>query len=84
LPEERAWIDKVIEAGYIDTFRTLHPDQADAYSWWAAWGGARDRNVGWRIDYFFASPDLLPRIKDANIHPTIMGSDHCPISLTLE
>jgi exodeoxyribonuclease-3 len=83
LPEERAWIDKVVKEGYIDTFRQQHPDRTDAYSWWAYWGGARERNVGWRIDYFFTTPDLVDRIKDAEIHSEVLGSDHCPISLTL-
>jgi exodeoxyribonuclease-3 len=83
LPIERAWIDRVVEEGYLDTFRLLHPEQEDAYSWWAYWGGARERNVGWRIDYFFISPDLRDRVIAAEIHPEVMGSDHCPISLTL-
>ncbi len=84
LPLEREWIDEVVELGYVDTFRELHPDQIDAYTWWSYIGGARDRNVGWRIDYFFASPDLLPRIQAADIHPDIYGSDHCPVSLSIE
>jgi exodeoxyribonuclease-3 len=84
LPVERAWIDRVVDEGYIDTFRSLHPDQKDAYSWWAYWGKARERNVGWRIDYFFISPDLQGRVKAADIHPDVMGSDHCPVSLTLD
>jgi exodeoxyribonuclease-3 len=84
LPEERAWIDKVVDAGYLDTFRHLHPDQTDAYSWWAYWGKARDRNVGWRIDYFFTTPDLEPRIAAADIQSDVFGSDHCPVSLTLK
>ena len=84
LPVERAWIDKVVEAGYLDTFRHLHPDQVDAYSWWAYWGKARERNVGWRIDYFFVTPDLAPRIAAADIHADVFGSDHCPVSLTLK
>jgi exodeoxyribonuclease-3 len=83
LPEERAWIDRVLEAGYIDTFRALFPDTAGAYSWWAYWGGARERNVGWRLDYFFVSPDLAPHIQAARIHAEVMGSDHCPVSVEL-
>jgi len=83
LPLERAWIDKIVDEGYIDTFRQQHPDRADAYSWWAYWGQARDRNVGWRIDYFFTTPDLVDRISNAKIHSDVFGSDHCPISLTL-
>jgi exodeoxyribonuclease-3 len=83
LPIERAWIDQVVEEGYLDTFRLLHPEQEDAYSWWAYWGNARERNVGWRIDYFFISPDLRERVVAAEIHTDVLGSDHCPISLTL-
>lgn len=84
LPEERAWIDEVVSQGYVDTFRSLHPDAEDAYSWWAYWGKARERNVGWRIDYFFVTPDLQERIWAAEIHADVMGSDHCPVSLTLQ
>ncbi len=83
LPIERQWIDQVLEAGYVDAFRHLHPHQEDAYTWWAYWGNARARNIGWRIDYFFLTPDLLPRLAKAQIHPHVPGSDHCPISLHL-
>ena len=83
LPEECAWIDEVVAQGYIDTFRRLYPEQTGAYSWWTNIGGARERNVGWRLDYFFVSPDLWPRVDEAAIHPEVMGSDHCPVSLTL-
>lgn len=83
LPEERAWIDEVVAAGYVDTFRHLYPTRAGAYSWWSYIGGARQRNVGWRLDYFFVSPDLQPGIQDAAIHADVNGSDHCPVSLTL-
>ena len=84
LPLERAWIDKVVEQGYLDTFRLLHPDREDAYSWWAYWGNARANNVGWRIDYFFATPDLGEMVLDAEVHADVAGSDHCPVSLTLD
>lgn len=84
LPEERAWIDGVIAAGYVDTFRAHHPDQEGAYTWWSYIGGARARNVGWRLDYFFVSQDLMPNVRSAVIHPEAQGSDHCPVSLTLE
>jgi exodeoxyribonuclease III len=84
LPEERAWIDEVVTAGYIDSYRALYPEQKGAYSWWSYIGGARARNVGWRLDYFFVSPDLWPRVVGAAIHPEVTGSDHCPVSLTLE
>ena len=83
LPEERAWIDVVVAQGYVDTFRALYPEQTGAYSWWSYIGGARGRNVGWRLDYFFVSPDLRPRIAAAAIHANVLGSDHCPVSLTL-
>jgi exodeoxyribonuclease-3 len=83
LPVERAWLDEFIAQGYVDTFRELHPQEV-AYSWWAYWGGARERNVGWRLDYFFVSPDLTPHILSAEIHTAITGSDHCPVSLTLD
>jgi exodeoxyribonuclease-3 len=84
LPEERAWIDKIIdEQGWVDIYRELNPEEEGAYSWWSYRGGARERNVGWRIDYFFISPDLRERVQDASIHADVMGSDHCPISLTL-
>jgi exodeoxyribonuclease-3 len=83
-PEEREGFDQMIKAGFVDTFRALHPKQLDAYTWWAAWGGARARNIGWRIDYWMASKSLKGKIKAADIHPDVMGSDHCPISLTLD
>ena len=84
LPEERLWIDDTIEAGYVDTFRTLHAEEAGAYSWWSYIGGARSRNVGWRLDYFFVSQELLPQVRTAAIHPEVLGSDHCPVSLMLK
>lgn len=82
--EERAGFDALIAAGYSDTYRLLHPDTTDAYTWWTAWGGARARNVGWRIDYFMVSQALKDSVVDAQIHPDIMGSDHCPVSVHLE
>ena len=84
LPVERAWIDEVVAQGYVDTYRFFNPDQAGAYSWWSYIGRARDRNVGWRLDYFFVSPDLIPRVASAGIHADVEGSDHCPVSLTLK
>jgi len=84
LPEERAWIDEVVNSGYTDTFRYFHPNKKDAYSYWDMKSRARDRNVGWRIDYFFTSNNILKKIKSANILSEIYGSDHCPISLELE
>jgi len=84
LPIERAWMDKLIANGYVDTFRHLHGDIPDRYSWWSYRAGARGRNVGWRIDYFFVSEDLKERIVEAEILDDIMGSDHCPVKLVLE
>lgn len=83
LPEERAWIDEVIRAGYIDSFRHFHSQTKEAYTYWDMKTRARDRNVGWRIDYFFVASEFLKRIKKAEIHPDIFGSDHCPVSLIL-
>lgn len=82
--EERAGFSELLAAGFADTFRRLHPDERDRYSWWSFRGGARARNVGWRIDYFCVSENLLPRVEAAEIHPDIMGSDHCPVSLVLD
>jgi exodeoxyribonuclease III len=82
--EEREGFDNFIKAGFIDTFRLKHPDQSDAYTWWTHWANARARNVGWRIDYWLASQSLRPNIKDAQIHPEVMGSDHCPVSIVLQ
>ncbi len=84
LPEERVWLDEITAQGYVDSYRALYPEQTGAYSWWSYIGGARGRNVGWRLDYFFVSEDLRPFIHNAAIHPDVMGSDHCPVSLTLE
>ena len=80
LPEERAWIDEVVAHGYIDTFRALNPDKI-AYSWWDMKTRARERNVGWRIDYVFVNEELLPKVTHATIHSSIYGSDHCPVSI---
>src|SRR3972149_599584 len=78
LPGERAWIDKFIARGYVDTFRHFHKEP-NQYSWWDMKTGARARNVGWRIDYFFVSDNLRPAVTAAFIMPEVMGSDHCPI-----
>ena len=81
--EEREGFTQLLGAGFADTFRSLHPDARDAYSWWSFRGGARARNVGWRIDYFCVSESLLPRVKSACIHADITGSDHCPVSVEI-
>ena len=83
LPEERSWMDSFLKAGYIDTFRRLHPEPKQ-YSWWSYRLAARERNVGWRIDYFCTSPGLAENIRAAAIHQNVFGSDHCPVSLDLE
>ncbi len=80
--EERKGITELIGAGFIDTFRFLHPSEV-RYTWWSHWGHARENNVGWRIDYFFISEDLHHLLKTAEIYENIMGSDHCPISIDL-
>ncbi len=82
LPIERAWMDKFVGEGYLDTFRLVN-QEPNQYSWWNMRSRARERNVGWRIDYFFMTPDLEPRMTGAAIHPEVMGSDHCPVSLKL-
>ena len=73
----------LLAAGYTDTFRHLHPDAAEQYSWWSYRFRARDRNAGWRIDYFIVSNGLLDRVESATIHQEIFGSDHCPVELVL-
>ena len=82
LPIERAWIDKFIAHGYVDTFREFHPEP-DHYTWWTYRANARARNIGWRIDYFFVTEDLIKKVKDSFIRPEVMGSDHCPIGLDI-
>ena len=81
--EERGKFTELLEAGFTDTFRWLYPDRRDAYSWWSYRAAARERNVGWRIDYFVVSDRLRGKIKDAYILPEVMGSDHCPVGLDL-
>ncbi len=84
LPEERAWLDEVVASGWVDTFRYFYPEKANIYSYWDMKTKSRDRNVGWRIDYIFVSQDLINKLKKANIHNDIFGSDHCPVSVELE
>ena len=84
LPIERAWMDRFVASGYVDTFRHVHGDLPEMYSWWSFRSGARERNVGWRIDYFFVSEELAPRIKNAWIDMDVKGSDHCPVGLELD
>ncbi len=82
--EERGAFSRLLESGFVDTFRLLHPDATDAYSWWSYRFNSRAKNVGWRIDYFLVSERLADRIKAAEILSEITGSDHCPVSIDLE
>lgn len=82
--QERKCFGRVLENGFVDTFRHFYPDLKDAYSWWSYMGRAREKNVGWRIDYFVTSGSLRERLADAKIHPNVFGSDHCPVELDLK
>ena len=82
--EEREKFTILLQDGFIDTFRYFYPDQTDIYSWWSYRFRAREKNAGWRIDYFLASQRLAPQLKSAHIHTDIMGSDHCPVELQLD
>lgn len=81
--EERGKFSQLLKAGFTDTFRYFYPDLEGAYSWWSYMGKARENNTGWRIDYFLCSNSLESKLKNAKIHPEIMGSDHCPVELEL-
>jgi exodeoxyribonuclease-3 len=83
LPEERAWIDKIVSLGYVDTFRHAHPEEVK-YSWWDLKSGARKRNVGWRLDYVFVTGEMLDSVKDSFILTDVVGSDHCPVGIDLK
>ena len=82
--EERACFTKVTESGFIDSFRYFYPDEKDKYSWWSYMFKAREKNAGWRIDYFVVSEKIKDRMVDAKIHADILGSDHCPVELDIE
>jgi exodeoxyribonuclease III len=82
--EERGRFDAILGAGFVDSFRHLHPDETERYSWWSYRAAARQRNIGWRIDYFCVSSAIQDAIADANIEPDVLGSDHCPVTLTLK
>jgi exodeoxyribonuclease III len=82
-PEERAGFQYFIDVGFVDTFRHLHPDAPHHYTWWRQFGGARQRNIGWRIDYILISAALLPRLRSATILSEVHGSDHCPVAVEL-
>lgn len=82
LPEERAWIDHYLASGFVDAYRALYPERVQ-YTWWTYRAGARQRNVGWRLDYFLVSEALASQVKDVIIHDDIPGSDHCPVTMIL-
>lgn len=82
--EERGKMDELLEAGFTDSFRFLHPDAEGIYSWWSYRFSARAKNAGWRIDYFLTSNGLRDKIRSADIHTDVFGSDHCPVSLELD
>lgn len=81
--QEREAFTRFLEAGFVDSFRHVYPDLEGAYSWWSYRAGARDRNIGWRIDYFVVSESLKEQIEDASISADVMGSDHCPVELII-
>ena len=82
--EERNKMTELLDAGFTDTFRYLYPDKENIYSWWSYMRKAREKNVGWRIDYFIVSNDIKDKIKEAKIHDNVMGSDHCPVELDID
>lgn len=82
LPEEREWIDRYLEHGFKDAFRELYPEE-EIYTWWTYRFNSRERDIGWRLDYFFVSDPLMDRVEDVVIHSEVMGSDHCPVTLML-
>lgn len=83
LPEERAWVTDFLSLGVMDAFRQLHPNEPHQYTWWTYRAGAKAKNLGWRIDYFFVTPDLMQKVSAANHYPEVLMSDHCPISIDL-
>jgi len=83
-PQERAAMTKLLDSGFVDTFRHLHPDVTGAYSWWSYMFSARAKNAGWRIDYFLVSERIADKITAAEIHSDVMGSDHCPVVLEID
>ena len=81
--EEREKFTKLLDSGFVDSFRYIYPDKIDAYSWWSYMGRAREKNIGWRIDYFVVSNQIKDKIQEAKIHSNILGSDHCPVELDI-
>ena len=82
--EERGGFQNFLDAGFVDTFRAAHPDKTAAYTWWTHWANARARNVGWRIDYWLASQAIASKVTNPQIHPDVLGSDHCPVSIEIK
>ena len=82
--EERGKMSELLDAGFTDTFRYFYPDKTDIYSWWSYRFKSREKNAGWRIDYFIVSDDLNEKLKDAKIHTDVYGSDHCPVELDID
>ncbi|MEG0381272.1 MAG: exodeoxyribonuclease III, partial [Kurthia sp.] len=82
--EERGRMTRLLKAGFTDTFRHLYPDTTDRYTWWSYMSKVRERNIGWRIDYFITSDCIVPAIEKAEIHDQVLGSDHCPILLEMK
>jgi exodeoxyribonuclease-3 len=83
LPEERAWLDKFLSHDYYDTFRLFNNEPGN-YTWWSSFANARERNIGWRLDYFFVNKRFVANVRSAEILPEVSGSDHCPVSLQIE
>jgi exodeoxyribonuclease III (xth) len=77
-------MERLLDAGFIDTFRHLYPDRTDAYTWWSFMPKVRERNIGWRIDYFLVAARLADKVREATIESAIMGSDHCPVTLEID
>ena len=84
MQQEIDGMDRFVGGGLVDTFRRLHPDETDRYSWWSYRAGARSKNIGWRIDYFLVSESFMPSVKNAFILEDITGSDHCPVGIELK
>jgi exodeoxyribonuclease-3 len=84
LPEERREMRRWLDAGWVDAFRRQHPDEPGHYTWWRQFGGAREKNIGWRIDYVLVSPSAAKRVRDAFIWPDVMASDHCPVGVDVD
>ena len=84
MPAERREIDRWLAAGWVDAFRHLHPDEPGHHTWWRQWGGAREKNIGWRIDYALASPSAMRFVQSAFIAADVRGSDHCPVAIEID